>query len=146
VQYWNFSSVPPTQNNSKFSAPFRGTFLCKQVNAENHEHTTTNQNEREVMNDKFDELAKGLAQSVTRRGALKKFGGGLAGIVLTSMGLANKVRAQQSLECIHWQCRRHSKFGEWIDLYVCGGNHPHYPNATCGKVGVVACGYCDNCC
>src|SRR5437867_3126849 len=26
------------------------------------------------MNDKFDELAKGLAQSVTRRGALKKFG------------------------------------------------------------------------
>ena len=32
------------------------------------------------MNDKFDELAKGLAQSVTRRGALKKFGVGLAGI------------------------------------------------------------------
>jgi len=28
------------------------------------------------MNDKFDELAKGMAQSVTRRGALKKFGGG----------------------------------------------------------------------
>ena len=26
------------------------------------------------MNDKFDELAKGLAQSVTRRGALKRFG------------------------------------------------------------------------
>jgi len=26
------------------------------------------------MNDKFDELAKGLVQSVTRRGALKKFG------------------------------------------------------------------------
>jgi hypothetical protein len=26
------------------------------------------------MCDRFDELAKGLAQSVTRRGALKKFG------------------------------------------------------------------------
>jgi len=34
------------------------------------------------MNDKFDELTKGLAQSVTRRGALKKFGVGLAGMAL----------------------------------------------------------------
>ncbi len=30
------------------------------------------------MNDKFGELAKGLAQSLTRRGALKKFGLGAA--------------------------------------------------------------------
>jgi hypothetical protein len=29
-----------------------------------------NANERKVMNNKFDELAKGMAQSVTRRGAL----------------------------------------------------------------------------
>src|SRR5262245_13788678 len=40
----------------------------------------TNQTEMKVMNDKFDELAKGLAQSVTRRAALRKFGAGLAGI------------------------------------------------------------------
>ena len=46
------------------------------------------------MNDKFDELAKGLAQSVTRRAALKKFGVGLAGVVLASLGLANKAQAQ----------------------------------------------------
>ena len=45
------------------------------------------------MNDKFDELAKGLAQSVTRRGALKKFGVGLAVIVLAALGLANQARA-----------------------------------------------------
>ena len=45
------------------------------------------------MNDKFDELAKGLAQSVTRRGALKKFGLGLAGIAVASLGLANKAVA-----------------------------------------------------
>ena len=45
------------------------------------------------MNDKFDELAKGLAQSVTRRGALKKFGVGLAGAVLATLGLANKAQA-----------------------------------------------------
>jgi hypothetical protein len=47
-------------------------------------------NKRKVMNDKFDELAKGLAQSVTRRGAMKKFGVGLAGIALASLGLVNK--------------------------------------------------------
>ena len=45
------------------------------------------------MNNKFDELSKDLAQSVTRRGALKKFGLGLAGIVLSSLGLENKAEA-----------------------------------------------------
>ena len=45
------------------------------------------------MNSKFDELAKGLAQSVTRRAALKKFGVGLAGIALAMLGLANKAEA-----------------------------------------------------
>ena len=47
------------------------------------------------MNDKFDELAKNMAQSVTRRGALKKFGVGIAGIALASLGLANKAVAGQ---------------------------------------------------
>ena len=42
------------------------------------------------MNDKFDELAKGLAQSVTRRGALKRFVIGLAGIALASLRLPNQ--------------------------------------------------------
>jgi uncharacterized repeat protein (TIGR03803 family) len=37
------------------------------------------------MNTKFDELARGLAQCVKRRQALKKFGVGLAGVVLTEM-------------------------------------------------------------
>ncbi len=45
------------------------------------------------MNNKFDELAKGLAQSVTRRQALKKFGVGLAGMALACFGLANKANA-----------------------------------------------------
>ena len=46
------------------------------------------------MNDKFDELTKGLAQSVTRRGAFKKFGAGIAGIALATLGLANKAEAR----------------------------------------------------
>ena len=43
------------------------------------------------MNSKFDELAKGLAQSVTRHGTLKKFGVGLAGIALASLAGSNAI-------------------------------------------------------
>ena len=45
------------------------------------------------MENKFDELAKGLAQSVTRRQALKRFGVGLAGMALACFGLVNKANA-----------------------------------------------------
>ena len=45
------------------------------------------------MSNKFDELAKGLAQSVTRRQAFKKFGVGVAGMALACFGLANTARA-----------------------------------------------------
>jgi len=46
------------------------------------------------MNNKFDELAKGMAQSVTRRQALKKFSLGLAGMALACFGLADKAQAK----------------------------------------------------
>ena len=65
------------------------------------------------MNDQFDELAKGLAQSVTRRGALKKFGVGLAGIVLASLGLANTTQTQRRSSC---QCKKPD--------YGCGRHNP----------------------
>ena len=45
------------------------------------------------MNNQFDKLAKGLAQSVTRRAALKEFGLGLTGLALACLGLANKADA-----------------------------------------------------
>lgn len=45
------------------------------------------------MNNSFDELTKCMAQSVTRRGALKTFGVGLAGIALGWLGLANGAQA-----------------------------------------------------
>jgi len=47
------------------------------------------------MNNKFDELAKGMAQSVTRRQALKKFSLGLAGMALACFGLANVANANK---------------------------------------------------
>src|SRR5213592_5321856 len=52
-----------------------------------------NQNERKSMNNQFDELTKSLAQLVTRRAALKKFGVGLAGMALSCFGLANVLQA-----------------------------------------------------
>ena len=48
------------------------------------------------MNNQFDELTKSMAQSVTRRAALKKFGVGLTGIALACFGLANGARADKA--------------------------------------------------
>ena len=48
------------------------------------------------MTNKFDELAKELAQSVTRRQALKRFSVGLAGMALACFGLADRAGAADS--------------------------------------------------
>jgi len=48
------------------------------------------------MNNQFDELTKSLTQSVTRRGAMKKFGVGLAGMTLAVFGLANTAKASET--------------------------------------------------
>ena len=45
------------------------------------------------MNNKFDELTKSMAQSVTRRGVLKKLGVGLVATVAASLGLGTAVAA-----------------------------------------------------
>ncbi len=45
------------------------------------------------MKNKFDELARGMAQSVNRRQAFKKFSIGLAGMALAVLGLADKAKA-----------------------------------------------------
>ena len=47
------------------------------------------------MDNKFDELAKGLAESVTRRQTLKKFSVGLAGMALACFGLPRPAAAAQ---------------------------------------------------
>ena len=54
------------------------------------------------MNNRFDELTKQMAQSVTRRAALKKFGVGLAGMALACFGLARRAKAQttQKGKCV----------------------------------------------
>jgi hypothetical protein len=78
------------------------------------------------MKNQFDELAKGLAQSVTRRAALKKFGVGLAGMALAMLGMATKAQAgngqagdpctsngqcSSGLRCIYGHCSAPLGFG-----------------------------------
>jgi hypothetical protein len=73
------------------------------------------------MNNKFDELAKSMAQSVTRRQALKKFGVGLAGMALACFGLANRAQADPKKKT----CGRKGSF--------CGfGGLPCCPGLSCG--------------
>ncbi|MCW5551488.1 MAG: hypothetical protein KIS67_04900 [Verrucomicrobiae bacterium] len=71
------------------------------------------------MNHQFDELTKSLAQSVTRRAALKKFGFGLAGMALACFGLANRAEAakkEPKCEICIRQCLR--KYPTWSE-YEC---------------------------
>ena len=60
------------------------------------------------MSNKFDELTKNLAQSVTRRAALKKFGVGLAGMALACFGLANRADAQPACLPYNYRCKKSS--------------------------------------
>jgi len=80
------------------------------------------------MDNHFDELTKSLAQSVTRRAALKTFGVGFAGMLLACFGLANKAGAQTSClpdgsvcnnsnDCCSGKCNNHGKFG--LHLRIC---------------------------
>jgi len=68
------------------------------------------------MNEKFDELAKGLAQSGTRRQALKKFGVGLAGMALACFGLADKAKAHGGCKRSGSKCHSGSQFCSGVCL------------------------------
>ena len=60
------------------------------------------------MNYQFDELTKSLAQSATRRAALKKFGLGLTGVAAAFFGLVNKGTAQSACLPNDYQCTKNS--------------------------------------
>lgn len=75
------------------------------------------------MNNKFDELTKQMAQSVTRRVALKKFGLGLAGMALAGFGLGSKAGAATIMgQCVVAEYYRKSfKHGWWLYAGQCTG-------------------------
>ena len=98
------------------------------------------------MNNKFDELTKGLAQSVTRRAALKRLGVGLAGLALASFGLANKAgAAPRQGYCQYVPTFTHAYYtGICIDIHGCvlgaSADCPPRLTATHGVQGGMACG------
>ena len=75
------------------------------------------------MNHKFDELTKQMAQSVTRRAALKQFGVGLASMALAAFGLANKAEAGPPCSA-HVDC----PIG---NPHCCKGKRGHCTTYTC---------------
>jgi hypothetical protein len=87
------------------------------------------------MSNKFDELTKSLAQSVTRRAALKKFGAGLAGMALAAFGLADKAGAAPVPPDGYCQAHRGFYTGLCVNSVTCVGA----PSADCpvGPVGNV---------
>ena len=82
------------------------------------------------MNHQFDELTKSLAQAVTRRAALKKFGVGLAGMALACFGLANRAEAQGKCLQAGVVCYSGSIVGNpWKDCHRCCNGY------KCGTTG-----------
>jgi len=85
------------------------------------------------MHNKFDELAKGLAQSITRRQALKRFGVGLAGMALACFGPANKAEGAGAYVCCLYECYESIMGGKLIRTKICvqpGGLCPT-PSSFC---------------
>ena len=66
------------------------------------------------------ELTKSLAQSVTRRAALKKFGVGLAGMALACFGLANKAEANNRCNVCVEACMARGYSRQYCTDYDCG--------------------------
>ena len=92
------------------------------------------------MNTKFDELTKSMAQSVTRRAALKKFGIGLAGMVLACFGVANKAEANPTCLPNGSQCRSNKQ----CCTFVCSNGYCDClpTGSPCGSSQMCCSGLC----
>jgi len=89
------------------------------------------------MNNQFDELTKGMAQSGTRRAALKRFGVGLAGMALACFGLANKAQAggkgcwPSGYPCFDWANSNGTADPARLCRKCCNGYAPTYGGYYC---------------
>lgn len=94
------------------------------------------------MNDKFDELAKALAQPVARRAALKRFGVGAAVALLASFGLVPRAEAGSPGVGIGKSCSNSTpcKEGLFCVRGVCSTGFPGSPCDTAADC--VARSYC----
>ncbi len=74
------------------------------------------------MESKFDTLTKNMAQSVSRRQALRRLGVGLAGVALACFGFADKAQAMRHCsdkDCLG-PCPKGTKCGGVFGYCVCG--------------------------
>src|SRR5262245_54223391 len=69
------------------------------------------------MNHQFDELTKSLAQSVTRRAALKQFGLGLAGMALACFGLGKRAMLPLITVALRTLADAQGGMPLWTNLY-----------------------------
>src|SRR3954462_13429968 len=87
---------------------------------------------------KFDELTKAMAQSVTRRAPVKKFGLGIAGMALACFGRTNKAApaARQTFCQISGAFFTNDLYytGACLDINGCGWS----PSADCPANGTFA--------
>src|SRR5207248_1816637 len=94
------------------------------------------------MDKQFDELSKSLAQNVSRREALTKFGVGLAGVLLAAIGVSGPASAggncASDADCPHnsrFCCS--GKCSNLTDNQNCGGCGQRCSgNTHCKVVGV----------
>ena len=85
------------------------------------------------MNNKFDELTKSMAQSVTRRGALKKFGVGLVAAAAASLGIKSAFAAPRKQQgyCVVAPDFFPFYTGQCISPNTCQSG----PSGTCNQSG-----------
>lgn len=115
--------------------------------------------------DLFDELAKDLARGVSRREALRRLGGGMAGAMLASLGVG-RAWGQGNSDCAHFcdsvyppgrqrgECKSDAAHGQGI-CQQCGPAAPPGHGPLCGTFGNPVCcdsgqlcvnGLCNNVC
>src|SRR5689334_17358233 len=101
------------------------------------------------MDKQFDELSKSLAEGVSRREALRKFGIGLAGVLLAAVGLKTKAAADNRVHC--WSCVSPYVSGLICTTgdpgkWWCDGMHHHVCQcsqtacSSCASAGIVCTG------
>jgi hypothetical protein len=103
------------------------------------------------MNDKFDELAKALAQPVARRAALKRFGVGLVGAALAVLGLGNAEAATRTRSlCCSYTCSAYESYHTYSTAFcvplgtICPTNFGESTGACTlrGQKEVMSCNSC----
>ena len=73
------------------------------------------------MNDKFDELAKDLGKSITRRRALWRFGAVVLGGLIAVAGLTNRANANPNPNACRHRCYNRCRKVPPADFQTCYG-------------------------